>query len=204
MRKTKEEAEVTRQKLMDAALVVFSKKGYATTTLDDIAREAGVTRGAIYWHFKGGKIELFNAILGERFERVGNVLKEVFSSGKTPAEMLRLMMIRLLEYIEEDADYRAVQEMLMFKTEIAPEMADGMRGKSEKIHESVRVAESLIEKGKASGEIRKDVNSRAAALAAMSIINGAVSIWLVDTKQFSIKEQAASMVDVFIKGILVH
>ena len=195
---------MTRQKLMDAALVVFSKKGYATTTLDDIAREAGVTRGAIYWHFKGGKIELFNAILGERFERVGNVLKEVFSSGKTPAEMLRLMMIRLLEYIEEDADYRAVQEMLMFKTEIAPEMADGMRGKSEKIHESVRVAESLIEKGKASGEIRKDVNSRAAALAAMSIINGAVSIWLVDTKQFSIKEQAASMVDVFIKGILVH
>ena len=44
MRRTKEEAEQTRQKLLDAALTVFSQKGYTATRLEDVARMAGVTR----------------------------------------------------------------------------------------------------------------------------------------------------------------
>jgi TetR/AcrR family acrAB operon transcriptional repressor len=48
MRRTKEDAEQTRQDLLDAALTIFSKKGYTATRLEDIAKVAGVTRGAIY------------------------------------------------------------------------------------------------------------------------------------------------------------
>ena len=51
MRRTKEEAEQTRRALLDAGLRVFSRQGYAAIKLEDIAREAAVTRGAIYWHF---------------------------------------------------------------------------------------------------------------------------------------------------------
>ena len=47
MSRTKEEAEVTKQRLLKAALDVFSRKGYADTRLEDIAAEAGVTRGAM-------------------------------------------------------------------------------------------------------------------------------------------------------------
>jgi len=48
-RKTKEEAEKTRQLLLDCALTVFLRKGYSATTLNDIAEEANLTRGAVYW-----------------------------------------------------------------------------------------------------------------------------------------------------------
>ena len=48
MRRTKEEAAVTRARLLEAALAIFHAKGYAATTLDDIARQAGITRGAIH------------------------------------------------------------------------------------------------------------------------------------------------------------
>ena len=68
MRRTKEDAALTRETVLDAALAVFSRQGYAATTLDHIAQEAGVTRGAIYWHF-GGKAELYNALVEERFAR---------------------------------------------------------------------------------------------------------------------------------------
>jgi AcrR family transcriptional regulator len=61
MRKTKEEAEITRQNLLKAALVVFSRRGYNATRLEDIADEAGVTRGALYHHF-GDKESLFLAV----------------------------------------------------------------------------------------------------------------------------------------------
>ncbi|WP_272942305.1 TetR family transcriptional regulator [Kingella kingae] len=52
MRKTKEEAQKTRQHLLNAALEVFWRKGVTQASLHEIAVEAGVTRGALYWHFK--------------------------------------------------------------------------------------------------------------------------------------------------------
>lgn len=50
-RKTKAEAEQTYHALLDAAAVLFLRQGVARTTLHDIAREACMTRGAVYWHF---------------------------------------------------------------------------------------------------------------------------------------------------------
>ncbi|MGZ9164459.1 MAG: TetR family transcriptional regulator, partial [Anaerolineales bacterium] len=64
MRRTKEEAAVTRATLLKTALSVFSAKGYAAATLDDVATAAKVTRGAIYWHFKS-KADLYNTLTQE-------------------------------------------------------------------------------------------------------------------------------------------
>ncbi|MBY4678635.1 TetR family transcriptional regulator [Marinobacterium arenosum] len=51
-RRTKEEAEQTRQALLETALRLFSERGIGQTSLKDIAAETGVTHGALYWHFK--------------------------------------------------------------------------------------------------------------------------------------------------------
>ncbi len=58
MRRTKAEAEETRQAILAAAERVFFKKGVANSSLDEVAAAAGVTRGAIYWHF-ASKTDLF-------------------------------------------------------------------------------------------------------------------------------------------------
>lgn len=58
-RKTKQQAEETRQEILDAAIKTFSERGVSATSLADIAKSAGVTRGAIYWHFKN-KVDLFH------------------------------------------------------------------------------------------------------------------------------------------------
>jgi len=68
MRRTKEDAALTRENLLDAALASFHARGYMATTLDDIAHRAGITRGAIAWHF-GSKAELLNAVIRERYAR---------------------------------------------------------------------------------------------------------------------------------------
>ncbi|MCS8129849.1 TetR/AcrR family transcriptional regulator [Pseudomonas aeruginosa] len=62
MRRTKLEMEQTRQRLLDAAECVFSDQGYAAAKLEDIAEVAGLSRGSIYWHFKG-KLELLYAVV---------------------------------------------------------------------------------------------------------------------------------------------
>jgi TetR/AcrR family acrAB operon transcriptional repressor len=50
-RRTKEEAQATRSHILDTAELVFEQRGVSGTSLHEIAKAAGVTRGAIYWHF---------------------------------------------------------------------------------------------------------------------------------------------------------
>ena len=60
-RKTKQQALETRQHILDVAMRLFSQQGVSATSLAQIAQAAGVTRGAIYWHFKD-KSDLFGEI----------------------------------------------------------------------------------------------------------------------------------------------
>ena len=66
MRKTKTEAQKTRQHLLDAALEVFWRDGITRASLQAIAQEAGVTRGALYWHFKN-KEDLFETLFEQQY-----------------------------------------------------------------------------------------------------------------------------------------
>ncbi len=206
MRKTKEEAEITKEKLQGAALKVFSKKGYAATTLDDIAKEAGVTRGAIYWHFKGGKAEIFTAILNQGFGRVNVLLEQLMTEGGTPLEILERMMVHLLQFIEEDDDYRAVQEILIFKMTDDPELTLRLEDKKHAQEESVTYIAGLIDQAKKNGQVREDVDSMTAAVAAYGMLNGVVFLWMVERSvsekpQFSLIEQAPDFVDLYMRSI---
>ena len=64
MRKTKEEAEATRQAILQSAMDTFYEKGYSKTTFDEIAKRINLTKGAVYWHFRN-KPDLIAAIINE-------------------------------------------------------------------------------------------------------------------------------------------
>ncbi|OKN92428.1 hypothetical protein AM473_004620 [Pseudomonas aeruginosa] len=64
MRRTKEDSEKTRTAILLAAEELFLEKGVSHTSLEQIARAAGVTRGAVYWHFQN-KAHLFNEMLNQ-------------------------------------------------------------------------------------------------------------------------------------------
>lgn len=67
VRRTKEEAQETRRQILEAAEQAFFERGVSRTTLADIAALAGVTRGAIYWHFSN-KADLVQAMLDSLHE----------------------------------------------------------------------------------------------------------------------------------------
>jgi TetR/AcrR family acrAB operon transcriptional repressor len=208
MRKTKEEAEVTKEKLMDAGLKVFSRKGYATATLDDIAKEAGVTRGAVYWHFKGGKADLLVAILNDGITRANDIMLKVIAAEEKPIKKLERLAVRMLEFLEEDERYRAVQEILIFKTGDDPELMLRLADKQLAQRETLKYLVDMIEAAKEAGEVRRDVDSATIALAYYGMINGTVLLWMVDRAvaekpQFSIKERAEPITRLFIESIAV-
>ena len=203
MRRTKEEAAATRRQVMEAALRVFSQNGYAATTLDDIAREAGVTRGAIYWHFSN-KADLYNTLVSEVSGRVSPIIVVTLEEGDTVLGVLRQVFVRLLSYMEEDEEFCAVQELVLFKTAVTPEMEEGLRKKVQGIQQMVEMLTVVIERGIEAGEIRPDVKPRDAAVAMLGYQNGLTALWLLDPTLFSIKDRAEAMADIFIKGIAAH
>jgi TetR/AcrR family transcriptional regulator, acrAB operon repressor len=201
MRRTKEEAAETRKALLDAALKVFSKQGYAATKLEDIAQHAGVTRGAIYWHF-GSKAELYNALVSETWKHIDQMIDRAVEEGGTAIEIIRRIMVGWITSFETDHELRAVTELAWFKTENVPELQEAYAFKAEGVREGIAATVEGLEYGIAAGEIRADLDPWDIARAIIAYQNGVVLIWLLDPTAFSLKERAADLADVFIRGIL--
>ena len=200
MRRTKEEATITRERLLDAALASFHAKGYSATTLDDIARQAEITRGAIQWHF-GSKVDLFNTLIRERYQKAAAYMWQTSETQGSPLVVLRQMLIKWLSYTEENADFRAMLELVMLKTEVSPELAGGVQEKVQGNRLSIVFFTDLIRRGITLGEIRREVNPEATAIAAIGLVNGVTTLWLMDPTAFSLKGLAEETVDLFIRGI---
>ena len=73
MRRTKEDTEISRQQILDAAENIFCRKGFTGTKLNDIADAIGMTKGAIFWHFES-KAGLFRAIHIRAVARLREIL----------------------------------------------------------------------------------------------------------------------------------
>ncbi len=89
-RKTKQEAQETRQHILDVALRLFSQQGVSSTSLGEIAKAAGVTRGAIYWHFKD-KSDLFSEIWELSESNIGEL--ELEYQAKFPGDPLSVLTV---------------------------------------------------------------------------------------------------------------
>ncbi|PKL04517.1 MAG: TetR family transcriptional regulator [Synergistetes bacterium HGW-Synergistetes-1] len=85
-RNTKEDSIKTRSKLLESALDVFSEKSFSDVTLSEIAERVGMTKGALYWHFKN-KSDLLSKLIGEIFLDSEMEFAEKFGEPKTLAEL---------------------------------------------------------------------------------------------------------------------
>ena len=200
MRRTKEEAAVTRTTVLRAALSVFSAKGYAAATLDDVASAAKVTRGAIYWHFKS-KADLYNTLTQELSARGATVVQQAVSEGGTLIEILRRIFVRLCAVIEDDKEARAVMELGLFKIGLAPELQAGRKKQLEAGIAQIEGIADAMRLGIAQGVLRKDIDPADMARAFIAFENGAIQLWLASPKSFSLKESSESFADILIAGM---
>ncbi|MFZ6029081.1 MAG: TetR family transcriptional regulator [Chloroflexota bacterium] len=200
MKRTKEEAAITREQLLAKALKVFSKKGYAAATLEDIAREAEVTRGAIYWHF-GSKAELYNTLIREYSSRGANIMQQTASEGGTLSDILRKVFVRQLQAVEDDTALRAMMELQLFQTGLIAELAEGRQQQIEASAGLVEMLTGIMEQGAQEGLLRTDVHPKEMARAYLALQNGLIHLWLTSPNQFSLQESAESFADILMAGL---
>lgn len=200
MRKTKEEAALTRNQLLEAALTVFGRKGYSAATLEEIASEAGLTRGAIYWHFDG-KEALYKALITEKSAGINQLAEEILVGGGTPREILQRLLLEMFRYVEENAEYQALLELAVSKVEVTPGLESIMEETTQGRRLLAELFTDLLRRGIELGEFRSNLPAEQAAIALVGYLNGLGLIWIQDPQAFSILEHADALVDVFFKGI---
>jgi TetR/AcrR family acrAB operon transcriptional repressor len=200
MRRTKEEAAVTRSTLLKAALAVFSAKGFAAATLEDVAKAARVTRGAIYWHFKS-KADLYNTLIQEFSARGAAVVQQAIAEGGTLLEILRRVFVRQCALIEEDKEARAVMELALFKTGLDPELQAGRKKQIEAGNTLLVGITGAMQQGVSQGALRKDIDPADMARAFIAFENGVIQLWLVSPRSFSLKASAKSFAEIVLDGL---
>src|SRR6185369_10012901 len=123
-RKTKIEAEQTRRLILDAAREVFHARGISRSSLEQIARIAGVTRGAVYWHFQN-KQDLFFAMRAEvtlpLIDEIDVALGD--ETLADPLDAIQRVLERLVRRLDEDRTLREVFEIIRFRCEYVDEFA---------------------------------------------------------------------------------
>ena len=171
-----------------------------SATLDDVAKVAKVTRGAIYWHFKG-KADLYNTLIEEMAARGASVVQQAVAEGGTLIDILRRVFIRQCALIEDDKEARAVMELALFKTGLDPELLAGRKKQLEAGNALVDGIADAMRQGIAQGVLRKDLDPIDMGRAFIAFENGVIQLWLNSPKAFSLTERAESFADILISGL---
>jgi AcrR family transcriptional regulator len=200
-RQTKEEAERTREAVLDAAERVFLERGVGRATLEDVARAAGFTRGAVHWHF-GDKPGLFNA-LAERVRLVEErVARRIAAEGgPDPLENLGRAVLEALAGLEADPRQRRSLTVLRLRCEYTEEMApalDRQRAADALLREATRRA---FADAAARGRLAPGWEPGTAALAFHALVGGLVDGWLRGEGGFSLTGDGAEAIRAFLGAV---
>ena len=201
VRRTKDEALETRNRILDAAERVFSERGVSRTSLEDVAHAAGVTRGAIYWHFKD-KSDLFAAMVNRvTLPMEAMVARSSDESVEDPLASLKACAVNALRRTATDAQCQRVFEVVTHKCEYLGEM-EGVKRRIGSIQKGcVDRAEQTIGNAIKRGMLPESVDPRLAAIGLDALLFGLISNWLANNDYVALERQAESMVSLYIDGL---
>jgi len=194
-RKTKIDTEQTRTQIIAAARKVFAERGVSRTTFAQIASEAGVTRGAIYWHFKN-KPELFFAVMEQVSLPLIARMDENLSAADLadPLQSIQSSITQILQLIESDEVARTTFEIVALKCEYVDEFAlldtQVIKTGCDFMQKLTRSYESAQKQGL----LRDGIDPAYCALDTYIFMKGLIQLWLSDRDGTIVRAQARQLI----------
>lgn len=201
VRKTKEEAQITRDLLLDAAEALFSVRGVSHSSLNDIAKAAGLTRGAVYWHFEN-KADLLKAL----WERVALPVQQALAQvdqeqADDPLSRLRLKACWMAAHIEEDKHIRAIMNILMLRCEFTEETESARAHFRNVREECLKEMTEVFRQAIARQQLPTGLDAERSAMGLFGLVDGLCFHWLIDPARFPIHSHTTAAVDAYLAGL---
>lgn len=185
-----------RDQLVDATIAVMGRRGWQRTSISEVTREAGVSRGLASYHFRD-KSELLSAVLDRCRTKFRSAVLEGTAQG-TPPEQLRTIIRLALAQIREDPVVYLVFLHFTAAEPSVPELGTQIR---ELWRDFRAEAAAGIRAGQASGHYRATLDAEAAAAQLFGAIVGLALQWLLDPGSFDLDAAGRAVEEQFLRDI---
>lgn len=203
VRKTKEDAAITRQKIVDAAREMFLQKGVSRTSLEQIAAHAGVTRGAVYWHFQN-KAELFYAMREQVYLPLIDRMDDTLLGNSEqaiddPLGRIRKHLQTTIQILDEDQATRQTYEVMMSKCEYVDEFSEVLQSILSNCSGLVHKLEQTYLKAQQLNQVSKETTAAELAMDTHLFFSGLLHMWVKDSEGTLFRNRAMQLIDTHIR-----
>ncbi|MCQ3830242.1 TetR family transcriptional regulator [Microbulbifer elongatus] len=196
-KRTKEDALETRERILDAAVEVFDRRGVSRPSLTEIAELAGVTRGAVYGHFQN-KADLFSA-LADRIQLPDESLCQGSHQSCDPLGELRNRCLFMYREVMSNEQWQRIFAIILLRCEWVPENGEIHQRCSEGHAEGTERLRTLIQGAVTVGQLPADLDVEVAVPVVHAGIIGLLQEWLMRPEAFNIAEVGARHVEAMLE-----
>ncbi len=187
MRKTKEEALVTKKQIIGEAVKLFLQKGFSVATLDEIAQQANVTRGAIYHHFND-KLDIVKELIKTEEKNLKGLLQKIFNEDIPPFNKIEKVIEAVVDNFFVNKSFQDFIELTWFKIEYS-QLSRLRSSKAELTDYFIENFNRVVIEAQQNGEIKKELDVSGITITIINMINGMYRLFFILPKQFNTKKE---------------
>jgi AcrR family transcriptional regulator len=190
-------AEESRARILDVAAGAFAERGYAGTSLNELIKTTGLTKGGFYFHFRS-KEQLALAVLEHKKQQwAGSVMTEAMRETRA-IDRCRAMAFALCDLYEHDRSFRAIGKLCMGMLDESPGLAPLLRPTFDTW---IELTAGLIRGAQIEGDVRPDVNPETAAEVAVAAFVGMEEMSFFASGGSDLRRRVGDFLDLFVKGL---
>lgn len=183
-----------RQRILQAAVKVFARKGYHGARVSEIARRADVADGTIYLYFQNKEdilVSLFDEIMSEHLQDKRHHLSTLRDA---PSRLLAIAETHL-RLLGGNRDLAVV-----FQVELRQSIQFLERFTASWLHDYFALLQEVIEQGQREGSLRTDLPVKVVTKAFFGALDEMVTSWIIGRKDYDVAQLAGPVVDLFLRG----
>jgi AcrR family transcriptional regulator len=192
----RERGEATRRHIIEVAAAAFSDHGYAGTSLNDVIRAAGVTKGAFYHHFPSKESLALDVVSTKQQDWAGRVISAGMRHPRA-VDQIRAMCEALCDLHELDPAAQALQRLCVEMSEnrdLAPTL-------TAQFTQWIDLTAAVVRRAQEQGDIRSEVDAQVAAEVAVAMVQGIEQMSGATTGQADLRPRMMRAVDFLLDAL---
>ncbi|HUT64530.1 MAG TPA: TetR/AcrR family transcriptional regulator [Spirochaetota bacterium] len=197
-----EKREQKRNTIMQAALKVFSRKGYSPAALEEVAREASIAKGTLYLYFRD-KADLFSSTILFVINRLVEIMRENISKSMGPLEVMRSIAYTELEYFAKNTEFFGLIRTAM-GTNLLGDHENLFSIISDKRLELVQYLTQIVQSAQSEALIRKDIEAEEIVYGYLGMMESALDQigFKPEDQEIDIEQKVDTIMKILLEGIM--
>ena len=184
-----------KEKILNAAIKIISKKGFFNASISEIAKLAGVADGSVYTYFKGKNellIEAFRFVL----EKILKKVEVELNKSSDAVEKIKIIVRMHIEYMEKHPDIANFLQIQLRQSnrDIRLHIRNEMR-------KYYRILKEILDEGIKQNKIRADVNKRVIGSLIFGTVDEIITSWVLSEKDEKLSDKLGDIYKVVLTGI---